>query len=182
MGSECKTVPALCESLAGVRLLLPAAGERRAGLHERPLHVGGRRMTQPRTFGVVVSAKRKPGRRPQRYNCGEHGWLTVEGIANVSGLSKKAIRERLALGWKGESLCLPRYATRAHAISYRAPPRHALLSAFRIVAQFPDRVPTIAELQAIRPMCDSTAGHWRNALATAYAEARARKALEGADG
>ncbi len=141
-------------------------------------------MTPPRTFGVAVvqgQRRSKPGRKPKRHDCGGHGWLTADEIARVSGVTKKAVRERLALGWKGDALCLPRYATRPQAISFRAPPRHALLSAFRIVAQFPGRVPTVAELQAIRPMCERTASHWRNALATAYAEARARKALEGAE-
>lgn len=124
-------------------------------------------------FGSAIIRTPRRGRgglKGKTYDCGERGKLTVRQIALLANLPKQAIQKRLAAGWTGERLCLPRYATRSDAISYRSPPRHALLSAFKIAKRFPDRVPTIAEIKAVRPMSDRTAGYWRNAIAEAHRE------------
>lgn len=123
------------------------------------------------TATLLTPRKGQGRRRGHTFDCGKHGKLTVRQIALLANLPKQTIQKRLNAGWQGERLCLPRYATRCEAISYRAPPRHALLSAFKIAKRFPDRVPTIAEIKAVRPMSDRTAGYWRSAIAAAHREA-----------
>ena len=123
------------------------------------------------TASMGTARKHRGGLKGKTYDCGTRGKLTVRQIALLANLPKQTIQKRIHAGWRGERLCLPRYATRCEAISYRAPPRHALLSAFKIAKRFPDRVPTIAEIKAVRPMSDRTASYWRSAIAAAHREA-----------
>ena len=131
------------------------------------------------TASLGTARKNRRGTQGPRYDCGKYGRLTVAQMRLLSGLSKTAQQKRLDAGWRGERLCPPRYATRSEAISYRAPPRHALLAAFKIADLFPGRVPTIAEIQSVRPMSDRSAGYWRSAIAAVrkeYADRRLREA------
>lgn len=108
-------------------------------------------------------------------DCGPHGWLTVKQIAAVAGTSKTAIYKRLSEGARGAELCVRRWANQSRVRKASPPRRDMLVCAFRIATRFPDRLPTLEDIQAIRPMSRQNAQVWRQAIATARRDATPAK-------
>lgn len=108
----------------------------------------------------------------KRYDCGKHGTLSVKEIADIAGTSKTAVYNRLRADVSGEALCAPRWSRQSEIRRESPPRRHTLVAAFRLAALFADRVPTIEEIQAFRPMSRQNAQCWRQAIATAREASR----------
>lgn len=102
------------------------------------------------------------------YDCGKYGWLTAKQIAGIAGTSKTAIYKRVKANARGEALCDRRWANQSKVRNNSPPRRHSLVLALRIAVQFPDRLPTIEEVQALRTMSRQNATVWRQAIATAW--------------
>ena len=127
------------------------------------------------TFGTAIL--KTPDPRPlaapargDRYACGRYGKLTVAQIAEIAGTSKTAIFKRIKAGYRDEQLCAPRWSTLS-SIRKLSPPRsHILVAAFVIAERYPNRLPTLAEIQRLRPMSKQNAQQWRQAIATARSE------------
>jgi hypothetical protein len=103
----------------------------------------------------------------RRYDCGQHGTLSVKEIADLVGTSKTAIYKRLAANVRGEALCSRRWARQSEVRRESPPRRHTLAAAFKLAVMYPDHVPTVKEIQAFRPMSRQNAQCWRQAIATA---------------
>lgn len=115
------------------------------------------------TFGLaIIGATRGKSRGPQgrKYDCGKHGKLTTRQIATAAGISIHAARHRVNVGMKGEALVAPRWESLRNVNKAKCR-RPSLLTACRIARAFPDRVPTIKELQAVYPMSHASALRWR---------------------
>lgn len=126
------------------------------------------------TFGTAslgTARKNRRGSQGPRYDCGKHGHLTVTEIAMRLGMTRTAVQNRITKGWRGDRLMLPRHATRTEIRANRPPVKHMLVAALRIAHLFPDRLPTLAEIQAVRPMSEHYAVQWRQAISHARREA-----------
>lgn len=125
-----------------------------------------------RAFGTAiitptVPTDSAPARGGQRFDCGRHGRLTVVQIARIAGTSRTAIYQRIRAGRTGEALCEPRWARQSEIRRASPPRRHVLAAAFQLAAMYPDRLPSVAEIQRFRPMSRQNAQVWRQAIATA---------------
>lgn len=113
----------------------------------------------------------RPGRKPRRHDCGEHGWLTAREIAEHTGLTETTIHNRIARGIKGAALLAPhdRFASRARArTQWTDKGMHTagtitLAVALRLVRMFPDHPPSVQQLQDKFGVCRATAYRWRAA-------------------
>jgi hypothetical protein len=126
------------------------------------------------TFGTASlgrARKNHRGSQGPRYDCGEHGQLSVTEIAMRLGMTRTAVKNRIVKGWRGDRLMQPKHATRTEIRTNRPPAKHMLVAALRIAHQFPDRLPTLEEIQAIRPMSSHYAVQWRQAISHARAAA-----------
>lgn len=154
------------------------------------------------SFGTSVSAatrqakahapkpKRKHNRTNLRgcftsrdtYDCGKFGVLTVREIAAIAGTTRAGIYRRIERGAKGEALCKPRYAALSNIRRVAPPRRHMLISMYKLVRLYPDRLPTTEEIQRIRPMSLQNAQTWRQAIADARAQLQAAGGAPGTGG
>lgn len=100
----------------------------------------------------------------KRYDCGRFGQLTAAEIARIAGTSPAAIYARIRKGATGAGLCEQRWARQSQIRKKSPPRRDMLVCAFRIAHEYPDRLPTIAEIRRIRPMSVNNAGVWRQAI------------------
>ena len=133
-------------------------------------------------FGVSTITTPKPRRLGgtavgAKHKCGTYGELSVREIAEIAGTTPKAIQRRIRKGWRGEALCQTKFETKRKVRATRRPAPHQLVAAIRMARLFGERVPTITEIQAIRPMSRSRANEWRSA----YIEASRPTAQHGSD-
>src|SRR5690606_36920096 len=120
----------------------------------------------PRVGKAAAAAHRRPRVRAGTaiYDCGKFGWLTAKQIAAIAGTSKTAIYKRLDAGVRGDALCDRRWANQSKVRRDSPPRRHSLVLALRIATLFPDRLPTLEEIKALRTMSDQNAQVWRQAI------------------
>jgi hypothetical protein len=97
--------------------------------------------------------------RVPTYDCGSAGFLTTAQIAKRTGLTHSGATRRVLMGIRGAALLVPKKADRTEQ-----PARGSLLRALRIARAFPDRVPTMSELQRAVPMSRSNAARWQAAM------------------
>jgi hypothetical protein len=112
------------------------------------------------SFGVAIietPRRRRPGKS---YDCGKHGSLRVPEIAALTGLCVDTIRYRIKAGLTGEELCAPAWEPLRNR-NLKASSRHVVVVACKLGKAFPDRVPSIPEIQAVRPMSRASAVRWR---------------------
>lgn len=118
--------------------------------------------------GLTGEALCAPSIRGVTYFCGKkHGHLTVRQIAAVVGCSGTAILNRIRLGRKGKDLIAPKWDELTHQRRPSPPKRHMMVTALKISDAFPSSIPTLQQIQAIRPMSRHHALVWRQAIATA---------------
>lgn len=118
-------------------------------------------------FGTAILTtpkKRCGGRKPKRHDCGAHGMLTVTEIMRLAGISKTCVNLRLKWGWEKERLVVPGHSTRGDISKYRRPANGIMLAAIKLAKAFPDKLPTVEEIQSVRPMGRHCAVRWRKAL------------------
>lgn len=122
-------------------------------------------------FGVATLKPRAPRDRSRRFDCGRFGTLSTKQIAHLTGLTREGVWQRVRAGFTGEDLCLPRHE---HARRPReACRRPVLMVAMKLARAFPDRLPSLAEIQQVHPMHARNAMRWRQALAQTMKEAEA---------
>jgi hypothetical protein len=100
--------------------------------------------------------------RAPKYDCGQHGRLTVKQIAVTAKITPQAVTRRLRSGMKGEALCAPRDAFRTPKVRCLKP---VIRTAVKLARLYPDRPPTLDEIQQAHPMCLRNAVNWRRAFA-----------------
>lgn len=119
-------------------------------------------------YEMRAASPRGP-RKVKRYDCGSHGRLTVKQIADLTGLAEGSIRNRLALGRRGEELCVPRVVRAPHQVvqyrgrEVRTTGNLGIAVACRIARAFSDREPTVDALRSMFDMSRATAYRWRRA-------------------
>lgn len=124
-------------------------------------------------FGVAaIEAPKGRKRYGKTYNCGKYGELTVRQIANIAGITREAVRDRVNGGWKGAKLCVKPHESKR--VVKEACKRPVVVIAMKLAAKFPGRLPTVAEIRAEHPMCPRNALRWRQAMS------EAKKAMEDA--
>jgi hypothetical protein len=132
-------------------------------------------MTTQATFGVASVGRVKRdnrGRVGKKYDCGSHGRLAITDICLRTGLSWGAVWSRInKQGWRGEKLLMTAHEARSYQRVNRPPHKPVMVTALRIAMQFPGRVPTVAEIQQVRPMSTAHAEKWRAAIARARIDA-----------
>lgn len=113
-------------------------------------------------FGVpLIQGTAKP-RKGKRYDCGRSGRLTAQQIAEAAGITEESVRYRLRAGYRGERLLSgKREGLREVRVARTDHP--AIVTALRLARRFPNRVPSVADVQAVRPMGKTTANRWRQA-------------------
>lgn len=116
-------------------------------------------------MGLKVRPARKTGFHVERHDVGGKMMTTREIAAKIGGTAH-TVRARLAKGWKGKELLMPVNSRR----SVGRPRVSTQIVAYKIARQFPDSVPTVAQIRAIHPMAASTATYWRNAIIRAMRE------------
>lgn len=94
---------------------------------------------------------------PQLHDCGHGLLLTAKQIASHTGLTRAAVSQRLRKGMQGAALIAPKGLR-------RAPAKASLRTAVMLARAFPDRVPSLKEIQRVVPMCNSSAIEYRAAL------------------
>lgn len=105
--------------------------------------------------------------RGKTYPCGRHGDLTVAQMAKLAGCTREAIKNRIKQGRKGAALVAKKWTASSRVLKPSPPKRHLFVAAMQIADAFPDSVPSIKQIQAIRPMSNHHAAVWRQAIATA---------------
>lgn len=117
------------------------------------------------SVGLKVRPARKTGFHVKRHDVGGQMMTTREIAARIGGTTQ-TVRARLAKGWKGKELLMPINSRRSVGL----PRVSTQIVAYKIARQFPDSVPTTAQIRAIHPMQVSTATYWRNAIMRAMRE------------
>lgn len=110
-----------------------------------------------------------PRRKPRKFNCGQHGWLTAAQISKVAGVSLAAVYYRLKHLRHGSGLCAHSLRRRPDrmARSWRSDAPgigSAVEVAVRIVTAFPHRPPAPAWLMNTFGMSRATAYRWIAAI------------------
>lgn len=106
---------------------------------------------------IQGTAKRAAGKR---YDCGRSGRLTVRQIAEIVGIAEESVHNRIRVGYRGERLLAPKRAG-LREVRVARTDRPAILTALKLARRFPDRVPSVQEVQAVRPMDKRSACRWR---------------------
>lgn len=117
------------------------------------------------SVGLKVRPARKTGFHVKRHDVGGQMMTTREIAARIGGTTQ-TVRARLAKGWKGKELLMPINSRRSVGL----PRVSTQIVAYKIARQFPDSVPTTAQIREIHPMGASTATYWRNAIMRAMRE------------
>lgn len=121
-------------------------------------------------FGTAT-IKAPAGRdRGRRFDCGRHGKLSAKQIALMAGMSREGVWQRVKAGFKGEALCAPKHESLRRA--KEACKRPVVVVAMKLAKAFPDKVPSLAEIKRVHPMCDRSAMRWRQALTEAQQSGR----------
>lgn len=115
-------------------------------------------------FGTATIRAPLRKTRAPKHDCGRHGRLTVKQIAVTAGITPQAVTRRLRSGMKGEALCEPRNAFRTPKVRCLKP---VIRTAVKLARLYPDRVPTLDEIQQAHPMGTRNAVSWRQAFAEA---------------
>lgn len=106
--------------------------------------------------------------RCRTYYCGpRHGYLSAKQIAAIVGCSPTAVHNRIRAGRSGLEIIAPKWTESSKVRKPTPPRRHVLVAAFKIADDFPASLPTVKQIQAIRPMSKHHAAIWRQAIATA---------------
>lgn len=112
------------------------------------------------------------------HDCGKYGRLTAPRIAEVAGVHHNTVLDRIRRGWTGEKLAAP-----AGKLGYKPRPRRnggndskgprrpSLVLALRLASEYCNTVPSVKEIQRLRPMSAAAAGRWRIAWAEALEDA-----------
>lgn len=106
-----------------------------------------------------------------KFDCGSHGQLTTREIAEKTGLKLRTVQDRVRRGVRGDELMrvkddhwhvkgTPGYRDNA----VRTAGRGTVAVAIKIARMFPNRVPTVKELQEKLGMHRATAYRWRDAF------------------
>lgn len=117
-------------------------------------------------FGSALLATPRPKRRTgnyrgraPRYDCGQHGQLTSEQIEKVAGISRSGVLQRIKRGMKGDALAAPKLSD----VRGTASKRPSLVVAYKLATLYPNRIPTLSEIQKVRPMTTKNAYRWQDA-------------------
>jgi predicted transcriptional regulator len=121
-------------------------------------------------FGTSLIHGTARRRRGKRHDCGKSGRLTVQQIADAVGITEESVRSRIKAGYTGEALLIGKREglrmTRTHNTNHPSS-----LMALKIARRFPDRVPSLAEIQKLRPMSKTSANRWRQMWKTVLEDA-----------
>ena len=112
------------------------------------------------SFGTAIIETPRRRRAGKSYDCGPHGMLRVPEIAALAGLCADTVRYRIKAGLSGEALCAPAWEPLRNR-NLQPSGRHVAVVACKLGRAFPDRVPSITEIQAVRPMSRASAVRWR---------------------
>jgi hypothetical protein len=113
-------------------------------------------------FGTATIRAPTRKTRAPKYDCGRHGRLTVKQIAITAKITPQAVTRRLRSGMRGEALCEPRNAFRTPKVRCLKP---VIRTAVKLARLYPDRIPTLDEIQRAHPMGTRNAVSWRQAFA-----------------
>ncbi len=114
------------------------------------------------TFGIAAihgTAKRSrklSSKQQPRYDCGQHGRLTMAQMVALSGITKQSLQYRLSQGVRGDALVSPRKVRQL-----AGPMCPVIRIACTLAATFPDVVPSVAQVRAAYPMSKASAERWR---------------------
>jgi len=122
-------------------------------------------------FGTAIVKPRAPRDRGRRFDCGRYGKLSAKQIAQMTGLTREGVWQRVKAGFKDEDLCMPRHEGQRKPREVCRRP--VVVVAMKLARAFPDRVPTLAEIQKVHPMHSRNAMRWRQALAQTMKEGEA---------
>ena len=101
--------------------------------------------------------------RVKLYDVGGGERLTISQIARRTGLAADSIRSRMSRGVKGAALL------RKERRDMAAPRSSTMTIALRLADQFPDALPTTAQIRKVYPMSDTSAERWLAAMRDARA-------------
>ena len=119
-------------------------------------------------FGTATLKPRAPRDRGRRFDCGRYGKLSAKQIAQMTGMSREGVWQRVNAGFKGEDLCQPKHQSLRKA--KETCKRPVVVVAVKLARAFPDRVPTLEEIRKVHAMGDRNAMRWRQALAETIGE------------
>lgn len=113
--------------------------------------------------GSLGHKVQQTGRTAVKVDCGKRGKLTIRQIAAAAGVTTKAIRLRIQRGVEGEALLLPPHESLR--VIHGECRNHVLKRAIRLAREFPEGLPSTAQIMKAEPMCKRQALRWRQAFA-----------------
>lgn len=115
------------------------------------------------SFGIAtIAAPRAPRDRSRKFDCGRYGKLSAKEIARIAGMSREGVWQRVQSGIVGAELCAPKHE-RLRGVKEKCA-RPTVMVAMKLARAYPDKTPTLAQIQKVHPMTARNAMRWRQAL------------------